>query len=249
MTHREFLFPSLATARLVKEISRPHFFKWQDWANPIIIVGFDQWIMVLLGYSYYGTLKQSYTLPPTTTLVFLLSKQALSSVQALNSNVIPACFLFTVLKCPIRASRLENETNFLVRAYSLNKHTRVYEIGCKWSEVEYGTVTNFSSKNFSKEPVSPLDSNVSLLFLTVGTRSSRRSIGGLSLSPMSMSITGPPTAIPVAVGNQQSMYIQSREKLYIRFSFFESRIGVFWEDASYLESKLLREESVGSKVL
>ena len=32
MTHREFLFPSLAAARLVKEISRPHFLKWQDWA-------------------------------------------------------------------------------------------------------------------------------------------------------------------------------------------------------------------------
>ena len=27
MTHREFLFPSLAAARLVKEISRPHFLK------------------------------------------------------------------------------------------------------------------------------------------------------------------------------------------------------------------------------
>ena len=27
MTHREFLFPSLAASRLVKEISRPHFLK------------------------------------------------------------------------------------------------------------------------------------------------------------------------------------------------------------------------------
>lgn len=36
MTHREFLFPSLAAARLVKEISRPHFLKWQDWANVLM---------------------------------------------------------------------------------------------------------------------------------------------------------------------------------------------------------------------
>ena len=33
MTHREFLFPSLAASPLVKEISRPHFLKWWDWAN------------------------------------------------------------------------------------------------------------------------------------------------------------------------------------------------------------------------
>ena len=40
-------------------------------------------------------------------------------------------------------------------------------------------------------------------FFTVGNRSSRRSIGGLSLSPMSMSMTGPPSAsIPVTAGNQ-----------------------------------------------
>ena len=32
MTQRVFLFPLLAAARLVKEISRPHFLKWQDWA-------------------------------------------------------------------------------------------------------------------------------------------------------------------------------------------------------------------------
>ena len=36
MTYREFLFPSLAAARLVKEISRPHFLKWQDWAIHIL---------------------------------------------------------------------------------------------------------------------------------------------------------------------------------------------------------------------
>ena len=44
---------------------------------------------------------------------------------------------------------------------------------------------------------------IGILFFTVGNRSSRRSIGGLSLSPMSMSMTGPPSApIPVTAGNQ-----------------------------------------------
>ena len=32
MTHREFLFPSLAASPLVKEISHPYFLQWQDWA-------------------------------------------------------------------------------------------------------------------------------------------------------------------------------------------------------------------------
>jgi len=48
-----------------------------------------------------------------------------------------------------------------------------------------------------------LSPNRNQMTYSFGNRSSRRSIGGLSLSPMSMSITGPPTTIPVAVNNQQ----------------------------------------------
>jgi len=80
------------------------------------------------------------------------------------------------------------------RAANYNRSSNVYYT------MNFCGVDDQDDSMDSEELLSP---NRNQMTYSFGNRSSRRSIGGLSLSPMSMSMTGPPsTTIPVTAGNQ-----------------------------------------------